>query len=159
MILSDTATAADRCWLEDRKAGMIEWPECQCDIRSLNNFSGAMLEWYKGKRRGMGTMQGGTVPCLALLAVTSIYHNNAATLIWANQNTTKRIKTWSKNTTKRIKTTESVDVYGSKIWNHRPCDRGQELRTTILFWARGDELRITQSSFLGELPWVKNYPP
>jgi hypothetical protein len=81
MILSDTATAADRCWLEDRKAGMIEWPECQCDIRSLNNFSGAMLEWYKGKRRGMGTMQGGTVPCLALLAVTSIYHNNAATLI------------------------------------------------------------------------------
>jgi hypothetical protein len=60
---------------------MIESPECQCDIRSLNNFSGAMLEWYKGKRCGVGTMQGGTVPCLGLLAVTMIYHLNAATLI------------------------------------------------------------------------------
>jgi hypothetical protein len=136
---------------------MIEGPECQCDIRSLNNFSGAMLEWYKGKRRGVVTMQGGTVPCLALLAVTSIYLLNAATLIWGNQNTTKRIKTRSKNTTKRIKnygewtyTAQkfgiTVPAPGAKSWEPQfsfgPGVMSWEL-PTVLFWASCHELRIT----------------
>lgn len=122
---------------------MIEGPECQCDIRSLNNFSGAMLEWYKGKRRGVVTMQGGTVPCLALLAVTSIYLLNAATLIWGNQNTTKRIKTRSKNTTKRIKTTESGRI---RLKNLESLSLRQRPRVE------------NHNSLLGQGWSVENYP-
>lgn len=155
---NDSKRRGNCCW--PLLAWKIERPE-RSKGRSVSVILGrwiilAALCWSGTKERDAGWLPCREVPCLALpclllQAFTSLMQRLWFEVIRTRQNASRHDLRTRQNALRLRR----VDVYGSKIWNHCPCARGQELRTTILFWARGDELRITHGSFLGELPWVE----